>query len=123
MSDEDDDKVGYRRPPKTTRFRPGGSGNPRGRPKSKRAIGDPVAKLARRKVRTRDGRTITLEDGVWNAVARKALSGDVRSVQILLEALSAYQNRTFEPLAGLLPEDRTIYERAVRRLEKSGDFE
>ena len=29
--DEDDDRVGYGKPPKRTRFRPGQSGNPRGR--------------------------------------------------------------------------------------------
>ena len=123
MSDDAEDKVGYGRPPKATRFKLGQSGNSRGRPKSKGRSGDPVAKLARRKLRTRDGRTITLEDGVWNAVARKALSGAVRSVQILLEALSAYPNAAFEPLAHLSPEDRALYERAIRRLEQAGQFE
>ena len=29
----DDEKVGYRRPPKKSRFKPGQSGNPKGRPK------------------------------------------------------------------------------------------
>jgi len=29
--DDDDDRVGYGKPPKRTRFRPGQSGNPRGR--------------------------------------------------------------------------------------------
>ena len=99
MSDDADDKVGYGRPPKATRFKLGQSGNSRGRPKSKGRSGDPVAKLARRKLRTRDGRTITLEDGVWNAVARKALSGDVRSVQIMLDALSAYAERAHSSLS------------------------
>ena len=32
-SRDDDDRVGYRRPPKHTRFKPGQSGNPKGRPK------------------------------------------------------------------------------------------
>lgn len=31
----DDDAVGYRKPPKQSRFRPGVSGNPKGRPKRK----------------------------------------------------------------------------------------
>ena len=31
----DDDKVGYGKPPKHSRFQPGRSGNPRGRPKKK----------------------------------------------------------------------------------------
>jgi hypothetical protein len=44
-------------------------------------------------------------------------------VQIMLEALSAYEKRAFEPLAQLSPEDRAIYERAIRRLEQAGQFE
>ena len=38
MSAEDDDKVGYCRPPKHSRFKPGQSGNPRGRPRKNRSI-------------------------------------------------------------------------------------
>lgn len=33
MSEQEDDKVGYRKPPAKTRFQPGQSGNPNGRPK------------------------------------------------------------------------------------------
>ena len=33
--DGDDERVGYRRPPRSTRFRKGRSGNPRGRPKGR----------------------------------------------------------------------------------------
>ena len=34
-SNDDDCEVGYRKPPKATRFRKGQSGNPKGRPKGK----------------------------------------------------------------------------------------
>jgi hypothetical protein len=34
----DDDEVGYGRPPKRTRFQPGKSGNPKGRPKGSKAL-------------------------------------------------------------------------------------
>lgn len=33
-----DDKVGYGKPPKASRFRPGASGNPKGRPKRKQLL-------------------------------------------------------------------------------------
>jgi hypothetical protein len=35
---DDDPRVGYGRPPLATRFRPGQSGNPRGRPKGARNL-------------------------------------------------------------------------------------
>ena len=38
MSDKDDEKVGYGRPPKHSRFRKGQSGNPRSRPKGARGL-------------------------------------------------------------------------------------
>jgi Family of unknown function (DUF5681) len=40
---EGDEPVGYRRPPIGTRFRPGQSGNPRGRPKGARNLSTVVA--------------------------------------------------------------------------------
>ncbi len=43
--DEPDDRVGYCRPPKGTRFKPGVSGNPSGRPKRRPTIDDFVRKL------------------------------------------------------------------------------
>lgn len=39
---DDDEKIGYKRPPRHTRFRPGQSGNPRGRQKGVRNLGSDV---------------------------------------------------------------------------------
>ena len=44
QNDEDDDRVGYGRPPKHSRFKPGESGNPRGRPKGARGLSELIAK-------------------------------------------------------------------------------
>ena len=38
-----DERVGYRRPPIVTRFRPGQSGNPRGRPRGARSVSTVIA--------------------------------------------------------------------------------
>ena len=40
-NDVDAEKVGYGRPPLTTRFKPGESGNPRGRPKGSKSLDGP----------------------------------------------------------------------------------
>ncbi|MEJ7928197.1 DUF5681 domain-containing protein [Sphingobium sp. AN641] len=38
MRDNDDDEVGYKKPPKASRFQKGKSGNPRGRPKKRASV-------------------------------------------------------------------------------------
>ena len=38
-----DERIGYRRPPVATRFRPGQSGNPRGRPRGARNLSTVIA--------------------------------------------------------------------------------
>jgi hypothetical protein len=45
-----DYEVGYGRPPKETRFQPGKSGNPRGRPKAERHLGDALREALYRKI-------------------------------------------------------------------------
>jgi hypothetical protein len=49
MSDEDEN-AGYGPPPRRTRFKPGQSGNPRGRPKGARSTGTIVTGVLGRKV-------------------------------------------------------------------------
>jgi hypothetical protein len=47
MSDADDNdegKVGYGRPPVHSRFKPGHSGNPKGRPKGQRNLASEIAR-------------------------------------------------------------------------------
>jgi Family of unknown function (DUF5681) len=63
MSDQEDQEapeyvVGYRRPPKTTRFVAGKSGNPKGRPKGTRSIGAILRDIIQQKIGvTENGKT------------------------------------------------------------------
>jgi hypothetical protein len=50
-----DYEVGFARPPKRTRFTPGRSGNPKGRPKGSQNLTTVVAKLAREPMTVKEG--------------------------------------------------------------------
>ncbi len=76
-------EIGYRKPPKRTRFKPGQSGNPRGRPRGQRNFGTAVRDAANRKITMREGdrtRNVSKMDGIIEVTLNKALKGDFKAV-------------------------------------------
>lgn len=89
MSDhrDDDDAVGYGRPPKHTRFKPGHSGNPKGRPKrSRNRLTILAEELAQPVTITENGRRKTISKGevIIRQMVNKSASGDLRSTTLVL---------------------------------------
>jgi len=122
QDDEQDEPVGYGRPPKRTRFQPGRSGNPHGRPKGAlnletvltRTIQEPV-------VVTEQGRktTITKLEAAIKQLTNKAASGDHRAIAQLVTLLQATDRQGHEPATDPLPEaDQRVMDRIVRRLAR-----
>lgn len=71
--------VGYCRPPPEHRFKPGQSGNPKGRKKGSRNIATIVAEVLAKRIRTKiDGepQRILPTEALVHVVLRKALGGD-----------------------------------------------
>jgi Family of unknown function (DUF5681) len=112
--------VGYGRPPVATRFRPGQSGNPRGRPKRARnlaaivaaALGEPVAvnENGRR-------RLITKLEAAVKQLVNRAAAGDTRVTQLLLALVQTHEQRP--PRAGAefaTQADAVVIAGLVRRL-------
>ena len=82
----DDDKVGYKRPPKTNQFKKGKSGNPRGRPKHTRNIKRDLAEeLASRISITVQGRaaTVSKQRAVIMASIARAIKGDMHAAALI----------------------------------------
>ena len=93
----DDDRVGYRRPPKHAQFKKGQSGNPRGRPRrgTTNLTTDLREELAE-SVRVRDGDReyyVTKQRAVLKALVAAATKGNVSAATALL-ALNARLVRT-----------------------------
>ncbi len=114
MSKEDDDppegaeKVGYCRPPRATRFRPGQSGNPRGRPRKPKPVQDLLATELRRRVVIRENgreQRIPKIELVMKRLVNDAIQGNYPAVRLLINLIKVTEESSDPGLA-----DRTIGE-------------
>jgi|GEM_PF-2401538 len=87
-SSDADHSVGYQKPPANTRFKPGQSGNPKGRPKQKEAD---VVKLLLRELKERvvieeNGKItkVTKREVLVKQILKKALMGDGKCMDFIL---------------------------------------
>jgi Family of unknown function (DUF5681) len=117
----DDHKVGYRRPPRHSRFTKGQSGNPKGRPKGSANAKTIVSRVINEKVTLRDGdkaRDVTKLEGLLHAHLVKAIKGDARSASLvigLVARLGLLSEAEPETSNGLSEEDHSILQEYVRR--------
>ena len=81
-------EIGYCKPPKHTRFKPGQSGNPQGRTRGQRNFGTAVRDAANRKITMREGdrtRNVSKMDGIIEMTLNKALQGDFKAVATFIQ--------------------------------------
>jgi hypothetical protein len=79
--------TGYCNPPDATRFKPGKSGNPAGRPKGSRNLATDLAAELAEQITVREGgrpRRISKQRALVKSLMVKALGGDVRATTALL---------------------------------------
>jgi hypothetical protein len=84
MSNEFD--VGYKRPPKHTRFKLDRSGNPRGRPKGTKNLKSDLSEELQEQVLVREGSTekqISKQRAMVKSLIAKAIKGDTRATTII----------------------------------------
>jgi Family of unknown function (DUF5681) len=104
-------KVGYRNPPLHSRFRPGQSGNPRGRPKgAKRFAALLDAELASQILVSEGGvsRTLSKKEAAVKTIVGRLLKGDIRVLQAILKLCEQDEQST---------EKLITHESALRELE------
>jgi hypothetical protein len=124
MSDEQpngapgDYRVGHCRPPLSSRFRPGASGNPRGRPKGSKSLAAVVAAtLGERIAVTENGhrKRITKLEAAVKQLVNRAASGEARAMQLLLALVQASEARPPQADANRLAEGDEIVLRELQR--------
>jgi hypothetical protein len=101
----------YRKPPKASQFKPGQSGNPKGRPKGVRNFETDLDEALRAlvEVKTNGGvRRITMQKALLQTLAEKARDGDLRAIQHLTSLILRMDNRSEAPATVLESNDRAI---------------
>lgn len=108
MTDKDN-KVGYKNPPKSTQFKPGQSGNPKGRPKGLKNLStDLKDELEEKIVVTEGGKTLELtkQRAMLKTLMAKALKGDTKAANSLITlTLGIEQSESSRSGQELLPEE------------------
>jgi len=108
--DGPDYPVGYKKPPRHTQFKPGQSGNPKGRPKKSATLNDIILENLGKKVTIMDStkvRNVSILEAIVLMLINKATKGDYRSMQMVFDLLQSASHRG-DSLAELLRQFRAI---------------
>src|SRR5262249_32672718 len=98
--------VGYGRPPEHSRFQPGQSGNPAGRPRGVRNIRTDVQRTLVMPIMVKEGarpRKVSTQEAVLLVLREQALKGDARARERLLALAERYSSTVAEPSTQALP--------------------
>jgi hypothetical protein len=116
-------EVGYRKPPEATRFKPGKSGNPRGRPKGGLNLAIDLSTELGEQITVREGgrqHRISKQRALIKSLMAKALQGDVRATTAVLALYARVISESPEDEGHPIEEDELlIIRRFGPRLLKS----
>ena len=97
--------VGYKRPPVHTRFKPGRSGNPMGRPKGRKSFPRVFEDILNEKVTVRHGdevRKASPKEVMSRTVIQKAMKGDLKAFSQVGKAGQRVDGQDFFDIGGLI---------------------
>jgi uncharacterized protein DUF5681 len=123
VSEEPADKVGPGKPPRHTRFKPGQSGNPKGRPKGSKNFATILQQQLTKKITiTVDGkpRRMTVQEVIARRLATDSMKGTTKAMELLIRLTSAKSDESAgNDVAGetVLP-DKDALRRIHKRIAK-----
>jgi len=92
MDESDKDyEVGFGKPPVHTRFRPGQSGNPKGRPKKTKDLDKLMDRELSRSIRVNENgesKTVTIREAIIRTIVVAAAKGDPKALRMILPFMS-----------------------------------
>ena len=115
---QQEETVGYGRPPAKNQFRPGQSGNPRGRPKGARNLSSVIAATLNERVAvTENGRRrhITKLEAAVKQLVNRAASGEARATQLLFALVAANDSKPPETENRVAEADLVVMAELARR--------
>jgi hypothetical protein len=119
--------VGFGKPPKTSQFRKGSSGNPKGRPKGRRNLATVLERTLQEKVVINESgvrRTVTKLEAAVKQLVNQAASGDLGAMRQLSPlARSVEEERIDPPTKQLDEDDQKVMENVLKRFEKFANGE
>jgi hypothetical protein len=121
-------EVGYRKPPRSTQFRKGVSGNPTGRPKGSKSVGAILNAIARKKITvTSNGRTqkVTMLEAIMMQLTNRAAGGDLKAIREVLGAFRLFVNSdvVLESGVDLNEHDAAVMKNLAKRLNALNESE
>ena len=116
--------IGYRRPPASGRFKPGTSGNPKGRPKGTRNFVTLLQQELQQTITVNENgkkKKITRQQAMVKRVVTNALNGDARAILLLIDILKRTGHFDAQDAEDLLPDDYEAILDSYVRKRQSGD--
>jgi Family of unknown function (DUF5681) len=115
--------TGYGKPPEQYRFRPGQSGNPKGRPKGAKNPATLLQDILDRKIEVRTGSTLckmSVLEAMLTRIAESALKGDTKSAAFLLQRYDTPEAPDEHATNGAAPEEQEIIDAYLKAYLKRG---
>ena len=130
MADKEDPQypVGYKKPPRHTQFKPGMSGNAKGRPKGAKNFATVIEKELRARIEvTENGKRkrISKRQAIAKQTVNRAAAGDPKATSTLLNEARFQESQnqlpiTQTPVTGA--EDQMVMENILQRIRLSQPF-
>jgi hypothetical protein len=122
----DDYEVGFGKPPQHTRFKPGQSGNPNGRPKGTNNLKTDLAEELHELIIVHEGGTakaVSKQRAMLKALIAKAVQADARAAAIITDMMYRllHEDEGDDASRGPSPDDKSIIEAFVQRLLRQSD--
>jgi hypothetical protein len=122
MMDDDDYKVGYRKPPRHTQFKKGQSGNPAGRKPKSKNFDVLMERALDAKIKVKiagNEQLMSKREAIPLRLVQDALEGNLRSLESLFKYLR--EQKTIEPFEVTADDDKELELALERMRAKEGN--